>query len=68
MISFLPDVKPPMAPPSALPSVPVMMSIWPITLWYSCVPRPVARFGDASYTLLYQGDCGDAALAELTED
>ena len=41
MISFLPLVKPPLAPPSALPSVPVMISILPITLRNSCVPLPV---------------------------
>ncbi|GAB3006129.1 hypothetical protein GCM10010960_19200 [Arenimonas maotaiensis] len=34
----------------------------------ACDPRPVARFGDASYTLLYQGDCGDAALTAYAED
>ncbi|MFM6989229.1 MAG: EAL domain-containing protein [Arenimonas sp.] len=34
----------------------------------ACDPRPVARFGDASYALLYQGDCGDAALTAYAED
>ncbi len=35
-----PDVKPPEAPPSALPSVPVTMSIRPSTPQSSGVPRP----------------------------
>ncbi|MCY1547369.1 hypothetical protein D9M68_834230 [compost metagenome] len=35
-------VKPPDAPPSALPSVPVMMSTLPNTPRSSCVPRPRA--------------------------
>ncbi|MNI56703.1 hypothetical protein D3C73_1117220 [compost metagenome] len=42
MISFLPEVKPPEAPPNALPKVPVMISTRSITLKSSCVPRPVA--------------------------
>ena len=40
MISRRPLVYPPLAPPSALPSVPVRMSIRPSTPWCSCVPRP----------------------------
>ena len=39
--SARPLVNPPDAPPSALPSVPVMMSTRPITPQCSCVPRPV---------------------------
>ncbi len=35
IISFLPEVKPPEAPPSAFPSVPVIISIFPITFLYS---------------------------------
>ncbi len=34
----------------------------------ACDPRPVARFGDGAYTLLYQGDCSDAALTAYAED
>ena len=41
IISFLPVVKPPLAPPRALPRVPVIISILPITPRYSCVPLPV---------------------------
>ena len=41
IISFLPEVKPPIAPPKAFPKVPVIMSTLPITLWYSWVPLPV---------------------------
>src|SRR5579883_3251151 len=37
-----PDVKPPDAPPNALPRVLVMISTRPITLQCSAVPRPVA--------------------------
>ena len=32
MISFLPVVKPPIAPPNAFPRVPVMISILPLRL------------------------------------
>ena len=42
MISFLPDVYPPEAPPSAFPSVPVMISTLPSTPQYSEVPLPCA--------------------------
>lgn len=41
MISLRPDVYPPEAPPSAFPSVPVMMSTRPCTPQCSGVPRPV---------------------------
>ena len=41
IISLRPLVNPPEAPPSALPKVPVMISILPITPRYSWVPRPV---------------------------
>jgi len=40
MISLCEEVKPPLAPPSALPSVLVMMSTRPITPQCSCVPLP----------------------------
>ena len=40
MISFLPVVKPPEAPPSALPKVPVMTSTLPMTPQYSVEPLP----------------------------
>ena len=41
IISFLPEVKPPIAPPKALPSVDVIISTLPTTPQCSCVPRPV---------------------------
>ena len=40
-ISLLADVNPPAAPPSALPSVEVVMSMRPWTPWCSAVPLPV---------------------------
>ena len=43
MISFLPEVKPPIAPPKAFPKVEVIISTLPITLQCSCVPLPVCR-------------------------
>ena len=36
------EVKPPDAPPNALPKVDVIISIWLITLLYSIEPRPVS--------------------------
>ena len=42
IISRRPLVYPPLAPPIALPSVPVVRSIRSTTPRYSCVPRPVA--------------------------
>ncbi len=41
MSARLPATKPPAAPPSALPSVPVMMSTCPVKPKCSIVPRPV---------------------------
>ena len=41
IISFLPEVKPPIAPPKALPKVEVIISTLPITPQCSCVPLPV---------------------------
>ena len=40
IIFFLPDVKPPDAPPNAFPNVEVIISTFPITLQYSIVPLP----------------------------
>ena len=41
IISFFPEVKPPIAPPKALPRVDVIISTLPTTPQCSCVPRPV---------------------------
>ncbi len=30
----------------------------------ACTPKPVARFGDGSFVLIYEGDCSDEALTE----
>ena len=49
MISFFPVVYPPIAPPSAFPRVPVIMSILPITPFSSKVPRPVSPINPAAW-------------------
>ncbi len=41
MRGFEPDVYPPAAPPNALPNVELIISIFPIILKCSSVPRPV---------------------------
>ena len=41
-ISALPVVNPPMAPPKAFPSVPVIISTWPLISNSSVTPRPVS--------------------------
>ena len=34
---------------------------------HCCDPGPVARFGDSSFVMLYEGDCSDAALTARAE-
>ena len=66
MISRLPVVNPPMAPPMALPKVPVMMSTRPRAFRNSIDPRPVLPMNPCGVAFVHH-DHGLVRVGEVAD-